>query len=83
MQIWEGQIESGFKRINTHLRNLSILLDQEAMKGPDAKGDVYLQNQIKSARLEIVKILQELAQLINQAYGILVTSPNQLTDLLA
>ena len=83
LQIWEGQVESAFKRINTHLRNLDILLDQEAKKGDAGKGDVYLQNQIKGARLDIVKILQELAQLMNQAYGILVTSPDQLVQFLA
>jgi hypothetical protein len=82
MQIWEGQIESGFKRIDTYLKNLKILLDQEAFKGEMGKSDVYLQNQIKAARLEIVKILQEMAQLMNQAYGILVTSPNELYDFL-
>ncbi len=82
MQLWEGQIESGFKRIDTYLKNLNILLDQEAFKGEAGKGDVYLQNQIKAARLEIVKVLQEEAQLMNQAYGILVTSPDQLIEFL-
>jgi hypothetical protein len=82
LQLWEGQIESGFKRINTHLKNLNILLDQEAIKGEAGKGDVYLQNQIKGTRIDIVKVLQEMAQLMNQAYGILVTSPGQLTELL-
>ena len=81
-QMWEGQIDSGFKRIDTHLKNLNILLDQEARKGDAGKGDVYLQNQIKGARIDIVKILQEMAQLMNQAYGILVISPNQLIELL-
>jgi hypothetical protein len=82
LQIWEGQIESGFKRIDTHLRNLNILLDQETRKGDAGKGDVYLQNQIKGSRIDIVKILQEMAQLMNQAYGVLVTSPDQLIQLL-
>jgi len=83
MQMWEGQIESGYKRIDTYLRNLNILLDQEAFKGEAGKGDVYLQNQIKSARVDIVKVLKEEAQLMNQAYGILVTSPDQLMEFLA
>ena len=82
MQLWEGQIESGYKRIDTYLKNLNILLDQEAFKGEAGKGDVYLQNQIKAARIDIVKILQEEAQLMNQAYGVLVTSPDQLIELL-
>jgi len=82
MQIWEGQIESGLKRISTHLKNLNILLEQEAMKGEAGKGDVYLQNQIRSGRLEIVKVTQEMAGLMGQAYGILVTSPDQLIEML-
>jgi hypothetical protein len=82
MQIWEGSIESGFKRIDTHLKNLNILLNQEALKGEAGKGDVYLQNQIKGARMEIVKVLQEMAQLMNQAYGIKINSPDQLIQLL-
>jgi hypothetical protein len=82
MQLWEGQLESGLKRITIHLKNLDILLEQEAKKGEAGQGDVYLQNQIKGAREEIIKILRELAQLMNQAYGILVTSPNQMIDLL-
>jgi hypothetical protein len=82
MQLWEGQIESGFKRIKTYLRNLDILLEQESQQGEAGKGNVYLQNQIKSARLEIVKILRELAALMNQAYGIAIDSPNQLLEFL-
>ncbi|HXV42656.1 MAG TPA: hypothetical protein VEC96_06305, partial [Anaerolineae bacterium] len=82
MGLWENQIASSFKRIDIHLKNLNLLLENEARKGDQGKGDVYLQNQIKGARIDIVKILQEMAQLMNQAYGVLVTSPNQLIVLL-
>ena len=82
MQIWTGQIEGAFKRIQIHLKNLDILLDQEAKKGEDGKGDIYLQNQIRGGRLEIVKILQELAQLMRQAYGVFVSSPDLLSKFL-
>lgn len=82
LQLWQGQFESGLKRINTYLRNLDILLAQEAHKGDAGQGDVYLQNQIKSSRLEIVKVVRELAQLGQQAYGVLVTSPQQVVALL-
>ncbi|MCB0166018.1 MAG: hypothetical protein KDI79_17420 [Anaerolineae bacterium] len=82
LQLWQQQFEAGLKRIATHLRNLEILSAQEASKGADGKGDVYLQNQIKSSRLEIVKVVRELAQLSRQAYGVLVTSPQQLIALL-
>jgi hypothetical protein len=82
IQFW-GQLESKLKRIDSYLRNLNILLDKEAMMGPDARGDVHLQNQLKDTRLQIVKALQEMAQLMNQAYGIFVTSPDQLNEFLA
>ncbi len=82
LQIWEGQLESMLTRIRTHLRNLDILIERQANMGDAGKGDVYLQNQIKGSRLDIVKILQEMAQLLNQAYGIRVTSPDQLVEFL-
>jgi hypothetical protein len=83
MQFWESQIDSALKRIKIHLRNLDILLEQEATQGQAGRGDVSLQNQIRSERIGIVKILQELAQLMNQAYGVMVTSPDQLVELLS
>ncbi len=82
LQIWEGQVDSQFTRINTHLRNLDILLKQEAQLGEEGQRNVALQNQIKGERLSIVRILQEMTQLMNQAYGVLVTSPGQLMELL-
>jgi hypothetical protein len=82
LQLWDGQIEAAFKRIQIHLRNLDILLDRETMMGDTGKGDVFLQNQIRGSRLEIVKILQELAGLMKEAYGVFVDSPNQLIELL-
>lgn len=82
LQIWEGQVASGLTRINTHLRNLNILLDQEGKQGLAGKGNVYLQNQINGACTEIVRVLQEMAELMSQAYGIRITSPDQLIELL-
>jgi hypothetical protein len=37
---------------------------------------------MKSKRIEIVQVVEEMAQLMNQAYGILVTSPGQVVELL-
>jgi hypothetical protein len=82
LQIWEGQLESMLTRIRTYLRNLDILLDRLANMGDAGKGDVYLQNQIRGGRIDIVKILQDMAKLINDAYGIRVTSPSQLLQML-
>ena len=80
LQIWEGQIESAYNRINTYLRNLNILLGQEAKMGDEGKGNVYLQNQIKGSRSEIVKVLQEIAGLMDQAYRVYVVAPEKLDD---
>jgi len=54
----------------------------EAERGPAGKQDLELQNNIKSGRREIVKIVNEIAQGMNQAYGVLVTAPEELLDLL-
>jgi len=83
LKILEGQIESKFTQIQKHLNNLNLLLEQEAEEGPEAAGNVKLQNQIKSVRRKIVAIVNDIAAGMNQAYGILVTSPEQLADLLA
>ncbi len=82
LQLWDGQVESQFKRINIHLRNLKILITQEAQLGAEGQRNVALQNQIKGERSNIVKVLQEMAQLMKQAYGVFVTSPDQLVELL-
>jgi hypothetical protein len=82
LQIWTDQLEILFKRINIHLKSLDILLDQQAKMGVAGKGDVVLQNDIICERISIVKATQEIAELLYQAYGILVTSPNQLIEFL-
>ncbi len=78
LQIWRGQVESALKRIKIHLDSLDILLEREA-KGEPA---IHLQHDIKDRRLEIVKILRELAEIMKQAYGVSVDSPNQLLRIL-
>ncbi len=78
----EGHIQTMLGDINTHLGNLRILRSQEARKGAAGKGDVALQNDINMERTEIVAVVQQLAQLMNQTYGIFVTSPDELAGLL-
>lgn len=82
LKILEGQLESKFTQIQKHLKNLDLLLEQEASEGPDAAGNVKLQNQIKSVRRQIVSITNDIAAGINQAYGVFVTSPDQLLEML-
>lgn len=70
-------------RLDTQLnRNLKHLLERETAMGEAGRGDAFLQSQIKDNRLEIAKILQELAKTAQQAYGVLVTGPDRLITIL-
>ncbi len=77
-----NDIEPALGRINDHLSNLNRLLDREVFGGEEAKRNVNLQNQIKEQRLEIVRKLNQLAATAEFYYGIKVTAPRQLQDLL-
>lgn len=76
------EIESKVNRLNTYLRGFNTLLDREAKMGEAGKSDIMLQNQIREGRIGIVKVLQEMAQLMDEVYGIKVTSPDQLIEFL-
>lgn len=79
---FSSQIEALLKRIKTHLDNLEILLLREVQLGEAATENLGLQAEIKGKRIGIVMELQILAQLMRQAYGVLITSPSQLKELL-
>ncbi len=79
---WSKTVETRQKNINTHLRNLDRLLEQETLMGQEGKRNVALQNNIKLHRSDIIKITQEIAEVFNKTYGVLVTSPGQLIQLL-
>lgn len=79
---WHRDLDSLYNRINTRLKSLNLLLGREASLGEAGKSDIYLQVQIKELRLGIVKDLQDLAELMNNAYGIKVTGPDQLIEFL-
>jgi hypothetical protein len=77
-----NQVEALFRRIKTHLDNLDMLLLREVQLGEAAKENLGLQAEIKGKRIAIVMELQTLAQLMRQAYGVLITSPEELIQLL-
>lgn len=83
LPIFEAQISESLGHISTRLQNLNVLLDREARAGAAGRGNVELQNDIQAERLEIVKNLQRMARLMNEAYEILVTGPDQLAELLS
>ena len=70
-------------RLDTWLNNnLKGWLDQEIQAGEAGKGDETLQNNLKLARVEIVKLLKDISETVNEAYGVRLTSPDQLLDVL-
>lgn len=77
-----NDLDAHLKRINDNLKNLNLLLEREVFGGEEAKRNINLQNQIKEARLDIVKILLQLTPTAEQYYGIKITAPRQLYDLL-
>lgn len=78
----EFEVENIFKRISTRLNNLNHYWNREVSLGEAARGDVYLQNSIKAQKIAIIQETRKLAAMMQQVYGILVTSPNQLIELL-
>lgn len=82
LQRWQGQLEVWLKHVDTSLKNLDRLLDREASMGAAASRDLDLQNEIRGLKVEVLQVAERMAQLINQAYGILVTTPKQLVELL-
>ncbi len=79
--IFEEQIESIIRRINIHLRNLNILLDQQAELGEETGPNVALKHRIKATYEGVVTCTQELAALMQEVYGVRVHSPQKLAKL--
>ncbi|MBN1994234.1 MAG: AAA-like domain-containing protein [Anaerolineae bacterium] len=79
---WKSWLEKRLEWIGAWLKDLDLLLEQEASRGTAAKSDLELQNKIRSKRIEIGQVLEEMAELMKQAYGIRVTTPGQLVELL-
>ncbi|MEM7348608.1 MAG: AAA-like domain-containing protein, partial [Chloroflexota bacterium] len=82
LRSWKGWAETRLDWINSRLKELDILLGQEASRGIAAKSDIELQNKITEKRLEAARIIEDLARMMSQAYGILVTTPGQIVGLL-
>ncbi len=74
-----GSLKSTLRIIErTHLKNLGRLLARAASFGDEAAADQVLQNELKDERIDISKKLDELAQSLNDVYGVLITAPDQL-----
>ena len=71
-------IEDLLDRINKRLKVFNSLLNEEAARGTAAKSDTDLQYKINEARTDILAITENLATHMRQAYGIFVTTPEEL-----
>jgi hypothetical protein len=76
------QVEKILSRIKNHLDNLNLALMREVQLGEAGKTDMELQSRLRGQRLDIVENLRELASLMEQAYGVLISSPDQLAEFL-
>lgn len=79
---WQTTVEKRITHyldlINSHLRSLNILLNQETALGEAAKTNTALQAQISMRRIELMKAVQDMAQFMDKAYGVLISSPGQM-----
>ena len=79
----ENVVRPLLDRLTSALNNLDTLLEREVNMGEEGKRNLQLQNNIGQNKAEITSTLQELADLMGKAYGIFVSSPEQLAQLLS
>lgn len=76
MQMIESQIQSIIKQINIYMRNLAFELDKQAQLGGQAASNIALKNSIDAQQKAIIERTQELANLMQQIYGVKVYAPD-------
>jgi hypothetical protein len=83
LSMWEDETLTLLDGLANYLNYLNIQLDEETRLGEAGQFDLSLQNKIKQARLKAAQTVQELALLVQELYGIYVSSPEQLVELLS
>ncbi|MCL4300909.1 MAG: TIR domain-containing protein [Anaerolineae bacterium] len=76
MQMIESQIQGIIKQINIYMRNLAFELDKQAQLGGQAGSNIALKNSIDAQQKAIIERTQELANLMQQVYGVKVYAPD-------
>jgi len=77
-----SEVKNLFNRITSTLQNLDGFVQRETQMGEEGQRNVNLQNDIRQVRFKIIALLQKIAAYMHKAYGILVTTPDQLAELL-
>ncbi|MCK6627277.1 MAG: toll/interleukin-1 receptor domain-containing protein [Anaerolineae bacterium] len=75
MQMIDSQIQSIIKQINIYMKNLAFELDKQAQLGGQAGSNIALKNSIDAQQKAIIERTQELANLMQQIYGVKVYAP--------
>ena len=73
-------IEPDLTSIHDHLKNLSLLQQQETAGGAAAQIDLNLLNQLRQQRLAMARLLPQLAVTAEHVYGVKVTAPKELVE---
>lgn len=73
-------IEPDLTSIQDHLKNLSLLQQQETAGGAAAQIDLNLLNQLRQQRLAAARLLPQLAVSAEHVYGVKVTAPQELVE---
>lgn len=79
-QMIESQVQGIIKQINIYMRNLAFELDKEAQLGGQAASNIALMNSINAQQKAILDRTQELAQLMEQVFGIIVYAPDNMIE---
>ncbi len=75
IQMIDSQIQSVIKQINIYMKNLAFELDRQAQLGGQAGSNIALKNSIDAQQKAIIERTQELANLMQQIYGVKVYAP--------
>ncbi|MEM7344519.1 MAG: hypothetical protein AAF485_09760, partial [Chloroflexota bacterium] len=81
-KIWKPAVVNQLQVLNTTLIQLGHLREREAELGASAQTDFSLQETINSHQTQVAETLKKMATTISEAYGIYVTTPEQLVALL-
>ncbi len=82
LQLVEGEINSLVKQIIIYSRNLTIELNKQAMLGGEAASNIALRNSIKAQQRGMIERARDLANTMQQIYGVLVYGPEDVLNTL-
>ncbi len=80
LKLLASQVENLMELIEIYVGNLQHLLQQAAQHGGEDFAPLHIVNQIKLQRKSITERLNELAQIMNQVYGVQIEEVDKLAE---